>query len=62
MASRKTKNSAEIKRYDFFRVESKKSLIAPFQSLAKFTSVAGLVAMVFEIRHFTQFQNDKWMG
>lgn len=62
MASQNTKNSAEIKKYNFFREESKKSLIAPFQALAKFTSVAGLVAMVFEIRHFTQYQTDKWMG
>ncbi|KAF0151932.1 MAG: multi-sensor hybrid histidine kinase [Ignavibacteria bacterium] len=62
MALQKTKNSAEIRKYAFFAEESKKSLLAPFQALAKFTSVAGLIAMVFEIRHFTQFQNDKWMG
>lgn len=62
MASEKSKNIAEIKRFNYFKEESKKSLIAPFQALAKFTSVAGLVAMVFEIRHFTQGVNEKWMG
>lgn len=62
MTLQKTKNSAEFRRYEFFKEESKKSLIAPFQALAKFTSVAGIVAMVFEISHFTKFQNAKWMG
>lgn len=62
MTSKKTKNSVEIRRFNYFKEESKKALIAPFQALAKFTSVAGLVAMVFEVRHFTKFQSEIWMG
>ena len=54
MASNKIKNSIEFKRFEYFKEESKKALIAPFQALAKFTSVAGLVAMVFEVRYFQQ--------
>jgi PAS domain S-box-containing protein len=50
-----SKSTAEIKRFEFFKEESKKSLIAPFQALAKFTAVAGLVALVFEVRFFPQF-------
>jgi len=45
----------ESKRFDFFKEESKKSLIAPFQALAKFTSAAGAVALIFEVRFFSQF-------
>ncbi len=52
MASNKIKNSIEFRRFEYFKEESKKALIAPFQALAKFTSVAGLVAMVFEVRYF----------
>lgn len=54
MASNKIKNSIEFRRFEYFKEESKKALIAPFQALAKFTSVAGLVAMVFEVRYFQQ--------
>lgn len=54
MALQRTKNSTEIRRYEFFREESKKALIAPFQALAKFTSVAGLLAMVLEVRYFAE--------
>ncbi len=50
----KQKNTQELKRYEFFREESKKSLIAPFQALAKFTAVAGLVALLFEVRFYTE--------
>ena len=55
MGIQKNKNSTEIRRYEFFKEESKKSLIAPFQALAKFTSVAGLLAMVFEVRYYAQY-------
>ena len=51
----KFKNVTESKRFDFFKEESKKSLIAPFQALAKFTSAAGAVALIFEVRFFSQF-------
>ena len=50
-----SKSTTEIRRLEFFKEESKKSLIAPFQALAKFTAVAGLVALIFEVRFFPQF-------
>ena len=54
MALQRSKNSTEFRRYEFFKEESKKSLIAPFQALAKFTSVAGILAMVLEVRYFAE--------
>lgn len=54
-SNNKFKSTTELKRYDFFKEESKKSLVAPFQALAKFTSAAGAVALIFEVRFFSQF-------
>jgi len=51
-SNNKFKSTTELKRYDYFKEESKKSLIAPFQALAKFTSAAGAVALIFEVRSF----------
>jgi hypothetical protein len=51
-SNNKFKSTTELKRYDYFKEESKKSLIAPFQALAKFTAAAGAVALIFEVRSF----------
>lgn len=53
-SNNKFKSTTELKRYDYFKNESKKALIAPFQALAKFTSAAGAVALIFEVRFFSQ--------
>ncbi len=47
------KSTGELKRFEYFKDESKKALIAPFQALAKFTALAGIIAMVFEVRYFS---------
>lgn len=47
------KNTGERKRFEYFKDESKKALIAPFQALAKFTAVAGVIALIFEVRYFS---------
>lgn len=49
----KFKNTLERKSFEYFKVESKRNLIAPFQSLAKFTAVAGILAMILEVRYFS---------
>jgi hypothetical protein len=54
-SNNKFKNSTDLKKSDYFKEESKKSLIAPFQALAKFTVAAGAVALYFEVRLFSQF-------
>ncbi len=51
----KEKNPAEESRFGFLKEESKKALIAPFQILAKFTAVSGAVALIFEVKFFSQF-------
>lgn len=47
------KSTGELKRFEYFKEESKKALIAPFQALAKFTAVSGVIAMVLEVRYFS---------
>jgi len=49
------RSTSELRKINHFKDESKKSLIAPFQSLAKFTAVAGIIALVFEVRYFSEF-------
>jgi len=49
----KLTNTLERKSFEYFQVESKRNLIAPFQSLAKFTAVAGILAMILEVRYFS---------
>jgi len=46
----KFKNTLERKRFEYFREESKRNLIDPFQALAKFTAVAGVLAMILEVQ------------
>lgn len=52
MSSDKIKSTIEIKSLEYFKEESRKALIEPFQALAKFVVVAGLVALFFEYRFF----------
>lgn len=52
MSSDKSKSTIEIKSLEYFKEESRKALIEPFQALAKFVVVAGLVALFFEYRFF----------
>jgi len=47
------KNTGELKRFEYFKEESNKALIAPFQALAKFTAFSGLIAMILEVRYFS---------
>lgn len=49
------RTTSELRKINHFKEESKKSLIAPFQSLAKFTAIAGIIALVFEVRYFSEF-------
>ena len=49
----KFKNTLERKSFEYFQNESKRNLIAPFQALAKFTAVAGILAMILEVRYFS---------
>ncbi len=53
-SQKKFSSTIESKQYEYFKEESKKALIAPFQALAKFTAVAGLVALIFEVRYFSE--------
>lgn len=46
------KNTIELKSLEYFKEESRKSLIEPFQLLAKFVVIAGIVALFFEYRFF----------
>jgi len=52
VSSEKSKSTIEIKSLEYFKEESRKALIEPFQALAKFVVVAGLVALFFEYRFF----------
>ncbi len=47
------KNTIEKKKFEFFKDQSKRALISPFQALARFTVVAGIVALIFEVRYFS---------
>jgi len=41
-------------KYKYFREESNRLLLAPFRALAKFIAVAGLFALIFEVRYFSE--------
>ena len=47
------KNTLERKKFEYFRAESKRNLLNPFQTLAKFTAFSGLLAMILEVRYFS---------
>ncbi|MCX7874688.1 MAG: ATP-binding protein [Melioribacteraceae bacterium] len=52
MKENNIKSTLELKSLEFFKEESRKALIEPFQSLAKFVVFASLVALFFEYRLF----------
>ncbi len=43
------------KRTDYYKEESSRLILEPFKSLAFFTSAAGIIALIFEVRFFSQF-------
>ena len=49
-----TVKTAEIKRLQHFKEETIRSLLEPFKALAFFTSLAGIIALVFEVRFFAE--------
>lgn len=52
MKQNNKKNTTELKSLEFFKEESRKALIEPFQLLAKFVVITGIVALFFEYRFF----------
>ncbi len=56
------KSTGELKRFEYFTEESKKALIAPFQALAKFTAVSGIIAMVLEVRYFSSHSVEIYLS
>ena len=52
--SQKKITSEKSYKYRYFREESNRLLIAPFRALAKFTAVAGLFALIFEVKYFDE--------
>lgn len=58
----KLKNTIEKKKFEYFQEESKRNLIAPFQTLAKFTAVAGILAMVLEVRYFSSHSVEIYLS
>ena len=49
----KLTSTLERKKFEFFKEESKRALVSPFQALAKFTAVSGAIALIFEVRYFS---------
>jgi PAS domain S-box-containing protein len=57
---RKQLNSAESEK--FIKNENKKLLILPIRLIAIITSVAGLLALLFEIRYYAEFSIEIYFG
>jgi len=49
------RSTTEVKKREFLQEETRKQLLSPFQSLAIFTTIAGIVALIFEVRYFKEF-------
>ena len=49
------KRALANKRQDFYKEESKRLIIEPFKALSFFTSAAGIIALIFEVRFFDQY-------
>ncbi len=49
-------------KYRYFRDESNRLLLAPFRALAKFTAVAGLFALIFEVRYFEEHSVEVYLA
>lgn len=56
------KSTGELKRFEYFKDESKRALIAPFQALAKFTAISGIIAMVLEVRYFSSHSVEIYLS
>jgi PAS domain S-box-containing protein len=61
-SNKKLKNTGELKKFDYFKDESKKALIAPFQALAKFVIFSGIIAMVLEVRYFSSYSVEIYLS
>lgn len=53
MSNNSLKNTNDVRKFEFFKDESKRALISPFQALAKFIVLAGIVALILEVRYFS---------
>lgn len=49
-------------KYEYFREESNRLLLAPFRALAKFTAISGLFALIFEVRYFDDFSAEIYLS
>ncbi|MDZ7764896.1 MAG: ATP-binding protein [Melioribacteraceae bacterium] len=49
-------------KYRYFREESNRLLLAPFRALAKFTAIAGLFALIFEVRSFQEHSAEVYLA
>ncbi|MBI5807508.1 MAG: response regulator [Ignavibacteriales bacterium] len=56
------KNTLERKKFEYFRAESKRNLLNPFQTLAKFTAFSGLLAMILEVRYFSSHSVEIYLS
>ena len=54
--------SEKAYKYRYFREESNRMLLAPFRALAKFTAVAGLFALIFEVRYFSEHSVEVYLS
>ncbi len=54
--------SEKTYKYRYFREESNRLLLAPFRALAKFTAVAGLFALIFEVRYFEEHSVEVYLA
>lgn len=54
--------SEKTYKYKYFREESNRLLLAPFRALAKFVAVAGLFALIFEVRYFEEYSVEVYLA
>lgn len=54
--------SEKTYKYRYFREESNRLLLAPFRALAKFVAVAGLFALIFEVRYFSEHSVEVYLA
>lgn len=50
-----SKRIGDERRENYLREESSRSLLEPFKALSFFTSAAGIIALIFEVRFFTEY-------
>lgn len=56
------KSTLEVRLKEYIKEENRKTLVGPFQSLAKFTAFAGIVSLIFEVRFFTQHSVEVYVS